>query len=135
MKKLFVIFLCCLFFAATAMADITFHNANQFKMTWTEVSEDIDGDPVENVSYRLYLANANTDPDKTNPAMIWEGPELETVFSLGQKGRYFVGIQAVSGEQESVINWADEPEHQEGIALFGLRFAVPPKAPRGLERK
>ena len=114
--------------------NMPFYNANQFTVTWSAVTEDADGDPITGVTYKLYLANTVTDPEKKNPVIVYDGAETQAVITLGVKGRYFIGVQAWLDEINSEINWADEPEYQGGYEVFGIRFASPPKTPPGLRR-
>ena len=121
-----------LFSVYAVQADVPFHNANQVTLAWDEVTIDVDGDAIEGVTYELLLANANTDPNKTNPVVVYEGAETQTTITL-TKGRYYVGVRTVYAGDVSVINWGDEAEYQENVELFGVRFAVPPHAPKNLK--
>ena len=120
----------------------TWHNVNQFTCSWEAVTTDADGDPLPvdgAMHYRLYLANADTDPSKTSPVEVADVTILEAVVTLGTKGRYFVGVKAVwiytdLSELESAINWADEIENQETIDLWAIRHHVSPKPPKKLTR-
>ena len=135
MKKLFgIIALLIVFVAAPVWAqDVVWHNANQVTVGWDAVTQDIDGDPITGVTYEVLLANADTDPSKTNPVVVAETDLLEATLTM-TKGRYFVGVRAVYLDMMSGINWGDELENQEGYDLIALRFAVPPKTPPGLRR-
>lgn len=136
MKKFLIFLLPILFFIYSAtyvLAEVVFHNANQVTITWDVVTDDIDGDQVTGVNYILYLVNANTDPDKTNPVVVAETADNTETITL-TKGRYYIGVQACLGDLISDINWGDEPMYQDGIELFGLRFAVSPKPPHKLKR-
>jgi len=139
MKKLSLIIVCILAMVAMASfanAEVTFHNANEVTVAWDAVTTDVDGDPVTGtVQYRIYLANADTDPDKTNPIIVLDNiTDVSAIITLSVKGRFFIGVQAVLDDLESVINWGDEIENQETVELFGLRFAVPPHAPKNIKR-
>ena len=134
MKKLFLTGLIFFLGVAVAMAEVPFFNSNQVTLEWNVVTTDVDGDPITGVTYRLYLVNADTDPNKTNPAVVLDNiTDTTATITLGTKGRFFVGCQAVLGDLVSVINWADEPENQD-LPLFGLRFAVPPHAPKNIKK-
>lgn len=133
MKKFFMALIMFLTFISYVNAEVPFHNANQVTLTWDEVTTDIDGDLVPGVTYKLYLVNANTDPNKTNPVEVSKICDIQETITLS-KGRYFVGVQACSGDLSSVINWGDELENQEDVDLFGIRFASPPHAPKNLKR-
>ena len=134
MKKYIVLLLVLIAATVVYAQDIKFHNANQFALVWEEVTTDMDGDPITGVTYEILIANADTDPEKSNPVVVYTGPDTQTTITLVDKGRYFVGARSVLGEDKSEINWADEPEYQDGYELFGIRFAVPPNAPKGLKR-
>ena len=133
MKK-FLICLTVLLMAGTVFA-LPFYNSNQVALEWTAVTTDADGDTITGVTYQLYLANADTDPDKANPVIALGGiTATQAIITLGTKGRYFVGVSALLDDLECVINWADELENQEGNELFALRFAVPPHAPKNIRK-
>ena len=135
MKRLFLAIVCSLLMVTAAFA-LTFYNSNQVTLAWDAVTTDVDGDAVTGVTYRLYLVNADTDPEKTNPVLVPGGDivELTKTITLGTKGRFYVGVQAVLDDLESVINWGDEAENQGTSELFGLRFAVPPHGAKNLRR-
>lgn len=137
MKKFVImlaIVLMTMMMASVVLAEVSFHNANQVTLAWDAVTTDVDGDPITGVTYKMWLANADTDPTKTNPVIVKETADTQATITLNVKGRYFVGIQAWLGDLSSVINWADEPTYQGTIPLFGLRFAVPPGVPKNLVR-
>jgi len=132
MKKVFLTLVCLLVMITAAFA-LTFYNSNQPTLAWDAVTTDVDGDAITGVTYRLYLVNADTDPNKTNPVVVADNiNELTETITLGTKGRFYVGVSAILGDLESVINWGDEIENQEGVELFGLRWAVPPHGPKSL---
>ena len=133
MKKLLIILL-ILFFAVPAMAEIPFYNANQVTLGWNEVTTDVDGDAVPGISYKVYLVNAVTDPNKINPAVVAEPTTNQVILTLS-KGKFFVGVSAVYLGNESGITWADTQDTSEGAEQFGLRFAVPPKDPKNIVRQ
>jgi hypothetical protein len=133
MKKLILTIVCLLAMVSFVNADVTFYNSNQSTVGWSAVTTDIDGDSITGVTYRIYLANADTDPHKANPVIAVDNiTDVSQTITLGTKGRFFVGVQAILGDLESVINWGDEIENQENVELFGLRYAVPPHAPKDL---
>ncbi len=138
MKKLFIISAIVLLCFGIAYAEIIFYNSNQSTVAWNAVTTDTDGDVITGVTYKLWLANADTDPDKASPVEAVDGDgdtsNTEAIITLGTKGRFFAGCQAVLGDQVSDINWADEIENQENTPLWGLRFAVPPHAPKNLHK-
>lgn len=120
----------------------TWHNLNQFTCAWDAVTTDADGDPLPAdgvLHYKLYLANADTDPDKANPTEVADVTILETTITLNTKGRYYIGVRAVwiytdNSEMASGINWADEIENQEGFDLWAIRHHVSPKPPKNLRK-
>lgn len=135
MKTVLSLIALMLFFVPQTFAQtLPFHNANQVTVGWNAVTQDVDGEPLTStVFYKLWLVNADTDPEKNNAVEVWTGEELQATITLGIKGRYFVGVQAWLDEDlHSFINWADELEGQEEVTLFGLRFAVPPNRPKNL---
>ncbi len=87
------------------------------------------------IEYRVYLANALTDPDKTNPTEIGITVETTYVITLNTEGKFFVGLQTLrmisdrTFITESVIGWSDDPEIVKDGAIFGLRYFVPPLPP------
>lgn len=132
MKKLFLITICALIvLSAIPSLAVTFHNDKTPTLSWQMVTTDIDGEPITGVTYKLWLANADTDPNKTNPVMVSETTDIETTITLN-KGRFYVGVQAWLGDLNSTINWGDIIDNQEGVALIGLRWAVPPHPPKKL---
>ena len=142
MKRLAVaLFMVAVLLVGVAWA-VPFYNSNQATLAWEAVTTDVDGDPLAGtITYQIYLANADTDPNKTNPVAVVDEDgnteDLQATITIGTKGRYFVGVSAfLDGEAtlESVINWGDEPENQTGVELFGIRFAVPPHGPKKLQR-
>jgi len=133
MKKLFLTGLIFFLGVSVAMAEVPFFNSNQVTLEWNAVTTDVDGDAITGVTYKLYLANADTDPNKANPVIALDNiTSTSATITLGTKGRFFVGCRAILGDLESVINWADEPENQ--TELFGLRFAVPPNAAKNIRK-
>jgi hypothetical protein len=134
MKKIIVVFV-LLAFAGTSFASVPFYNARHCKLIWQAVTKDEEGNAITGVSYRLWFANADTDATKKNPVVVWNGTALTATVTITEKGRYFVGVQAFHDGLYSDINWGDEPANQEGFELFGIRFAVPPATPKGLQRQ
>lgn len=120
---------------------ITWHTANQATIEWDAVTTNINGDPLppdETVEYVVYLANAVTDPNKTNPAEVWRGAAATATITLNVEGRFLVGVKAVrklsdgTTATESVVNWSDDPLVCLGGTDFGLRFYLPPMGPINL---
>ena len=135
MKKWIVALCAVLLVFSYAYADVIFHNTNQASVTWDAVTTDIDGDPITGVTYRLYLANADTDPNKTNPVIIQDGiTDTNAVITLNTKGRFYAGVSALYEGDESVINWADEIENQPNTEPWALRFGVSPNPPKNFAK-
>ena len=142
MKKIIGLILGILFLMVGVVQAQTWYNVNQFTCAWDAVTTDDDGDPlpVDGVlHYRLYLANADTDPTKANPVQVYDGTTLETTVTLNTKGRYFVGVKAAwvytdLSELTSEINWANEIEYQETVDLWAIRHHVSPKPPKNLKK-
>ena len=144
MKKVFwfMVGFCLVFSVGMAHAQ-TWYNVNQFTCSWDIVTTDVDGDPlpVDGVlHYRLFLANADTDPTKTNPVQVSDTTDLTATITVGVKGRYYIGIKAVwiytdNSELESAINWADEIVYQETVGIWAIRHHVSPHPPKELEKQ
>ena len=133
MKKSIIATLLFLFLAFPAFGELPFYNANQFTLTWDETNLDEDGDTITGVTYKVYIVNAITDPNKTN-AVVVSTPTTTTATITLIKGRYFVGVSANYDGLESEVCWGDTQDTSEGSEQFGLRFAVPPKTPRNIRR-
>ncbi len=141
LNKLSVIFLVLfLTFSVTAFSQ-EWHTANQITITWDAVTEMQGGIAIPEtdiIEYRVYLANAITDSDKTNPAEIDITGDTSYTITLTGEGQYFVGLQTIrklaDGEVigESVIGWTDDPAIVLGGATFGIRHFLPPIVATGL---
>lgn len=134
--SLFVVLL-VLFLAGIALAQ-TWHTANQATVAWDAVLLD-NGDPVpptDTIEYVVYLSNAITDPDKNNPVEVATTTNLEQLITLNVEGSYFVGVKAVrkiadgTNVGESTVAWSDDPQYVQNGQTFGLRYFLPPAAPR-----
>lgn len=113
---------------------------NQATVEWEAVSANEAGDPLpagDTVKYRVYLANAVTDPDKTNAVLLGETDQLEYILTLNTEGRFVVGVSAVRYDdagtelEESAINWSDV----NGEATpnpFGFEHYLKPAVPKNL---
>ena len=137
MRRLILIMICALIaLSASPSSAVEFHNDKTPVLGWQAVTTDVDGDPLTGtVTYKLWIVNANTDPNKTNPVEVTDedGDDTNLVANLTLiKGRYFIGVQAHHATEESVINWGDIIDNQENVTLFGLRWAVSPKPPKQL---
>jgi hypothetical protein len=129
-----------LFFSATAWAVVMWKTENRATVSWdavtTLVQEDGTTIPLpegDEIRYQVYLANAKTDPNKTNPALIT--PEAITTpqhtFTLGVEGSFFVGVKSIQYTSvegtmapvaESPIAWSDNPEDSDNGKTFGIRY-------------
>ena len=134
--SLFVVLL-VLFLAGIALAQ-TWHTANQATVAWDAVLLD-NGDPIpptDTIEYVVYLSNAITDPDKINPVEVATTTNLEQLITLNVEGSYFVGVKAVrkiadgTNVGESTVAWSDDPQYVQNGQTFGLRYFLPPAAPR-----
>jgi hypothetical protein len=132
------------FLAATVWAVAMWKTANQATVSWDAVTtlalEDGTTAPLpqgDEIRYKVYLANAKTDPNKTNPALIT--PEAITTtqytFTLGVEGSFFVGVKSIQYSKvegtmvpvgESPIAWSSNPEDSENGKTFGVRYFLPP---------
>jgi hypothetical protein len=107
------------------------HTANQTTVCWDGFGDD--------VGYALYLANAQTDPQKTNPAKIADDVmDTRYTITLGVEGCFYVGVQSrryVDGEIVGVsdIAWSDNPEVCLGGATFGICYFLAPPMITGLK--
>jgi len=141
MKKLLVALLAIgfLFFTSTVYA-LDWHTANQATVGWSEVTTLAGGNPIpagSTITYQTYLANAVTDPDKTNPSDTGIVTTNEKIYTLGTEGKYYVGVQAlrnVDSEtlESSTIAWSDIAEFCLDGITFGLRFYLIPDNVEGL---
>lgn len=114
------------------------HTMNQATIAWDAVTEMQGGELIPEtdiVEYKVHLANATTDPDKTNPAEIGTTAETTYTITLNTEGKFFVGLQTLrmtsdrTSVSESVIGWSDDPEIAKDGNIFGLRYFVPPLPP------
>jgi hypothetical protein len=130
--------------SATVWGVAMWKTANQATVSWDGVTTLVheDGRPIpipegDEIRYKVYLANAKTDPNKTNPALIT--PEAitttEYTFTLGVEGSFFVGVKSIQYSKvegtmvpvgESPIAWSSNPEDSENGKTFGVRYFLPP---------
>ena len=128
MKKYFLIIMAIgLMFASVSVAQV-FHTTNQATVSW---DQDFVGIPTAEVKWNVYLANAITDPVKTNPAKIGNAVGRPYTITLAVEGKYYVGVSAVRIIDnvvvgESSILWADT---QTAVPAFGLQYFTIPPAP------
>lgn len=133
-KYLLPVLLVVLLLTGVAFAQ-TWHTANQATVEWDAVSVPADS----TVEYVVYLANAVTDPNKTNPTEIATTTTTSQLIALGTEGSYFVGVKSRriltadgSNVGESDISWSDDPTRVQNGETFGLRYFIPPDAPGNL---
>jgi hypothetical protein len=121
---------------------VEWKTTNQATVQWDAVATLENGDPLpagNTVAYRVYLANAVTDPNKDNPTNLTPTPisQLTMTLTLNVEGKYFVGVQAVRYDESgteigvSTINWSDV----NGAATpnpFGLVHYLLPATPMNL---
>lgn len=142
MKK--VLAVCTLLFFLLYAGSVfgqTWYTANQATVAWDAVTTLDNGDPIpttDTVEYVVYLANATTDPNKTNPVEVGRTTNLEDTITLNVEGSFFVGCQAIrkdsAGTQlsASIIGWSDDPAIVFNGQTFGIRYFLPPSVPAGL---
>lgn len=115
----------------------TWHTTNQATVEWDAVTTIDNGDPLpagDTIEYVVYLANAITDPNKTNPAEVATITGTSQLITLTAEGSYFVGVKAVrkiadgTNVGESAVAWSDDPQYVQGGVTFGLRYFLPPAA-------
>lgn len=113
---------------------------NQATIAWDAVITLGDGSalPAGNlIKYKVYLANAITDPNKQNPATLGETDQLEYLITLNAEGKFIPGVSAVRYDEtgaaidESAINWADV-NGESTPNPFGLVHYIPPAMPMNL---
>jgi hypothetical protein len=130
--KILPIIMLVLLIAGLASAQ-TWHTANQQTVAWDAVTEKTDGTPLDpaEVSYRVYMYNAVSDPNHAAPVKLGDTAETQYLITLGVEGKYFVGvstIRTVDGEEiESEIAWSSDPAYD-----FGIRYYLAGKKPGGL---
>ena len=118
------------------------YTANQYTIAWDAVTLKSDDTPIpstDTVEYVAYLANALTDPDKSNPKEVYRGTDVEITITLNYEGQYWAGVKAIrkiadgTEVSESVIVWSDDPDAT-GNNPFGVRFYLSPKTVTGIGR-
>ena len=134
MKKLLIVFTMILLVASGSALAQSWKTANQSTVSWDAVTLTADDTPIAEgeITYRVWLANATTDPAKANPVVAGEGIAATSyTITLGVEGRFFAGVQAVrtvDGEVvgESEMSWSDDPLVTTDGKTFGLRYFLPP---------
>jgi hypothetical protein len=119
---------------------VEWRSTNQATIAWDAVTTLDDGSALpagHTVKYRVYLSNAVTDPEKSNPALLGETDQLEYTITLNTEGKYYAGVQSVRYDENtvevgtSVINWSDTNGEMTPNP-FGLIHYLPPAAPVNL---
>ena len=144
MKKLMILFLSvALIFSFVVMASaVEWKVTNQATIAWDAVTTLADGSVLPAGSiilYEVYLANADTDPNKANPVKLTDPPitALEYIITLNSEGRFIPGVLAIRLDAQgaelgrSTINWADVNGDQTPNP-FGLVHYIPPAIPLNL---
>ena len=144
MKRIFMITALIMLLASPALAqtNIRWINVEDGPPTlaWDPVTLNADGVPLpatEVVKYECFLANAITDPGKTNPAMITAAPIVATEFAVdlgGVEGKYFAGVRAIrtlndDRLRDGDMSWSDNPEVVADGVPFGLKLYAKPALP------
>ena len=139
LRKTFLI--TCILFCLIAPAEaLQWQTTNQITIGWDAVTMMDNGEPIpadNTVKYRIYMTNATTDPDKTNPVVVTETDQLQHTLTINTEGKYIVGIASVRYDaggvevSESVVNWSDV-NGELTPNPFGLVHYVPLLPPTGL---
>lgn len=141
MKKIFIVTLCFLMVCFPITVSAGWVTANKVLVSW-DANDTSMLTSDERLTYKLYLSNVATDPDKTNPSVVGVTSETTYTITLIDKGRYRAGVQAVlqaladdgvtwEKAAESEISWSDDPAVTNG-EIFGIRFYPTPDKPIGL---
>ena len=121
-------------FASLAGAQ-SWHTANQVSVAW-DASDGSTVDPPipqNEISYRIYLANAITDANKANPAKIADDVKTTNyTVTLGTPGRYFVGVSAIRTVEGEIVGESDIMWSDTSNPAFGIQMFIAPPAPGGL---
>ena len=133
MKKFRFIFIMLLVIVFAPIANaIEWHTTNQASVAWDSVAV-----ASGTVEYKVYVANAITDPGKTNPSEIGTTPDLTYTLTLNTEGRYLIGVKTVRSVDgavvsESVIGWSDDSLIVKDGAIFGVQYFEAPPVITGL---
>jgi len=115
-------------------------DTNQVTIAWDQVTTLSDNSMLpagHSLKYKIYLANAVTDPDKTNPAELGETDQLNYTITLNVEGKYLVGVSTTRYDEtgaflnESEINWSDV-NGESTPDPFGLRHWFRAAVPKNL---
>lgn len=124
-----------LLFACPVLAlSQSWHTANQVTIGWN-ASDGSTVDPVipqDQISYRVYLTNFETDPEKANPSRIGETADTQFTITLNTHGRYIVGVSAIRTVEGEVVGESDKVWSDEANPAFGIQYYSPPPAPSQL---
>ncbi len=142
MKNLFVCLILSLFLVLPNFASSQeWFTANQTTVTWDAVTTLSNGTPLPEdniIEYAVYLSNAVTDPDKTNPAEIGIAGVTEHIITLVNEGQYFIGLKTIrkladgSVIGESDIGWTDDPLIAANGDTFGIRYFLSPSGAKNI---
>lgn len=125
--SLFFVLAILLLFVPQCFAVDSWVTANQKTIGWDAVTTTAPGGVI---SYKVYIANAVTDPTKANAVEADGSPTSDTQFvvTLGTEGQYVIGVSTVltigTEVLESKINWSDDPIGNAGGTTFGLQHFV-----------
>lgn len=139
MKKLFAVFLLAIIFGfvGNAYAINTFYT-NSRVMAWDAVTTMEDGSeiPAEaKISYVLYVAEKNKDPEKSNPIKMGETADHDFAFTFVEEGAWVEGVQAIRKDDagnimsKSAIAWSDNPEVVNEGKTFLIQYYKAPATP------
>ena len=136
-KKAMIMTICFLVmvsFVSQASA-LDWHTANQSTVGWTAVTKLASGTAIPEgsiIKYQTYLANAITDPDKTNPSDTGIVETNEKIYTLGTEGKFFVGVRTLRYVDNELVGqsldvaWSDIADFCKGGITFGLQFYMIP---------
>jgi hypothetical protein len=137
----------------------TWHTTDQVTLAWDAPTSLSNGDPVpseDEIRYRIFLADAVSDPSKTSPVELTPDndgdgtldPILDKskTITVQQEGRYFFGVKALryhdangdgNLEQvgESAIAWSDNSEYVQDGTTFGVEHFFSITEPSGLMKQ
>lgn len=142
MKKVLALLLVCFTLLIPVLSIAGWVTANQVTVSWdlNDTSDLVEG---ERLRYEVFLTNAVTDKDKTNPASVGMTETNQLQITLATKGKYRAGVCAVlevlgddgvTWEEvaRSEISWSDDPTVTKDGEIFGVRFYPSPNKPSGL---
>jgi len=137
--KIACLIILIIFFGSIGYADVVkWMPANQLTLAWNGVTTTGDGSSFpEGLSIEYEVVMAET--DKTNPVVLWTGPETRATITLSEFGRFIFGVNTLlidNGERvaESDFAWSDDPAVVEGDT-FGALYYKPPAKVTGFHRK